>query len=418
MKLHRVEGVLANPLATVPDAVIAGPFVFTSAQMADDGVAGIPPEARPHPAYPYYASEIRLQTRYVLKKLGAVLEAAGTSFEHVVKAHVYLTRCADFLGFDAAWKEVFKTPPTRTTVGTSALLVSGARVSIDLVALIPGKGARLAHAKSDAPQPLTKKTEAVRAGDLVFTSGQLAHDAKAGVPPEARAHPAYPHYASNIALQTRYTLANMGRSLAAAGSSLANVVKAQVFMNDITQFAEFDEAWRDVFPVPPPRTTIGVPELLVTGTLLEIDLTAYVPRGGLAPELVRSGEEARPTANQEGLRVGDFVFAAGRLASDFKAGIAPEARVNPAYPHYASAIRLQTRYILNELARTFEAAGGSFEHVVRAQVWLADPADFPGFDEVWAETFGAAAPARTVVGTSALPVPGARVEIDLTGVVA
>ncbi len=417
MKIHHVTNVLESPLTTAADAVVAGPYLFTSAQVADDGVDGIAPEARPHPAYPYYASEIRLQTRYVLAKLGRVLAAAGTSLENVVKAHVYLPDCADFLGFDAAWKEVFDVPPTRTTVGTSAILVQGARVSIDLVALIPGKGIEKTGAKSDAPQPLTKKTEVVRVGDLVFTSGQLAHDARTGVPAEARAHPSYPYYASDIGLQTRYTLANMARSLEAAGSTLEHVIKAQAFLTDVTQFAEFDEAWRDYFSVPPPRTTIGVPHLLVRDALLEIDLTGYVPRDGLELELIHADEHERPTANQEALRLGEWVFAAGRVASDFKTGIAPEARGNPAYPHYASEIRLQTRYILRQLAGTLEAAGSTLDHVVRAQVWLTDAADFAGFDEVWAEFF-ATPPARTVVGTSALPVSGARVEIDLTGVVA
>jgi len=81
-------------------------------------------------------------------------------------------------------------------------------------------------------------------------------------------------------------------------------------------------------------------------------------------------------------RAGDLVFAAGHLASDFKQGVAPEARVDPAFPFYGSAIKKQTRYILENLARTFEAAGTSLSHVVKAQVFLTDLAHFAGFDEV------------------------------------
>src|SRR5262249_45300594 len=86
-------------------------------------------------------------------------------------------------------------------------------------------------------------------------------------------------------------------------------------------------------------------------------------------------------------RAGDLVFAAGHLASDFKQGVAPEARLDPAFPFYGSSIKKQTRYVLENLARTFEAAGSSLSHVVKAQVFLTDLAHFSGFDEVWREFF-------------------------------
>src|SRR5262245_56045667 len=86
-------------------------------------------------------------------------------------------------------------------------------------------------------------------------------------------------------------------------------------------------------------------------------------------------------------RAGDLVFAAGHLASDFRQGVAPEARVDPAFPYYGSAIKKQTRYVLENLKKTFEAAGTSLSYVVKAQVFLTDLAYFNGFDEVWREYF-------------------------------
>src|SRR2546426_12603010 len=72
-------------------------------------------------------------------------------------------------------------------------------------------------------------------------------------------------------------------------------------------------------------------------------------------------------------RAGDLVFAAGHLASDFKQGVAPEARVDPAFPFYGSAIKKQTRYVLENLARTFEAAGTSLDRGVKAPGFPHDP---------------------------------------------
>jgi enamine deaminase RidA (YjgF/YER057c/UK114 family) len=111
--------------------------------------------------------------------------------------------------------------------------------------------------------------------------------------------------------------------------------------------------------------------------------------------------------------VGSVVFAAGALATDFRTGIATEAAIDPAFPYYGSAIKRETRYILRNLARTFEAAGTSLDRVVKAQIFLTDLRDLGGFDEVWREFFPASPP-RTVLQTTGLLIRDARIEIDLT----
>src|SRR2546425_9205103 len=107
------------------------------------------------------------------------------------------------------------------------------------------------------PKPLASYTPAARAGDLVFAAGHLASDFKQGVAPEARVAPAFPFYGSAIKKQTRYVLENLARTFEAAGTSLSRVVKAQGFLTDLDNFSAFDEGWREFFPAPPPRTTVG-----------------------------------------------------------------------------------------------------------------------------------------------------------------
>jgi hypothetical protein len=51
------------------------------------------------------------------------------------------------------------------------------------------------------------------------------------------------------------------------------------------------------------------------------------------------------------------VFAAGQLASDYRTGVPAEARKHPSFPFYGSDIKLRTQYILQNRARTFQAAG-------------------------------------------------------------
>lgn len=131
---------------------------------------------------------------------------------------------------------------------------------------------KIEYVTSSAPKPLANYTEAFVAGDLIFAAGQLASDFATGVAPEARVDPAFPYYGSAIKKQTRYVLENLKRTFEAAGSSLDNVVKAQVFLTDLADFNGFDEVWKEYFKTPPPRTTVGTTGLLVEGTLVEIDL--------------------------------------------------------------------------------------------------------------------------------------------------
>src|SRR5256884_4022510 len=162
------------------------------------------------------------------------------------------------------------------------------------------------------PKPLASYTPAARAGDLVFAAGHLASDFKQGVAPEARVDPAFPFYGSAIKKQTRYVLENLARTFEAAGTSLSRVVKAQVFLTDLAHFNGFDEVWREFFPTPPPRTTIGTSGLLVTDCLVEVDLTATLPTS--AGRVVRSAGP-RPLASYSAAVAGGGVLVvAGRLA--------------------------------------------------------------------------------------------------------
>src|SRR5438128_436871 len=267
---------IPQPLASYTPAARAGDLVFAAGHLASDFKQGVAPEARVDPAFPFYGSAIKKQTRYVLENLARTFEAAGTSLSRVVKAQVFLTDLAHFNGFDEVWREFFPIAPPRTTIGTTGLLVQDTLVEIDLIAALPSARAQ-AISVPDIPRPLAHYTPATRVGDLVFAAGQIASDYQTGIPREARVDAAFPFYGSDIQRQTRYVLENLAKTFKAAGTSLDQVVKAQVFHTDLANFPGFDEAWREFFPTPPPRTSVGTTGLLVPGTLVEIDLIAATP---------------------------------------------------------------------------------------------------------------------------------------------
>jgi len=131
----------SNPkgAASYTEAVVAGGLVFAEGALPTDYASGIPAEAKKDPNFPFYGSDIKLRTRYVLNKLARTFEAAGSSLDHVVKAQVFLDDLNNFSAFDEVWKEFFKTPPARTTVETSGLPVKDAMVAIDLIGYVPGE---------------------------------------------------------------------------------------------------------------------------------------------------------------------------------------------------------------------------------------------------------------------------------------
>jgi enamine deaminase RidA (YjgF/YER057c/UK114 family) len=410
-----VKSGVPRPLANYSEAFVVGDLVFAAGQLASDFKDGVPAQARTSENFPYYGSNIERQTAHVLDNLKRTFAAAGSSLDHVVKAQVFLTDLADFDGFDSVWKRYFKVPPPRTTIACSGLLVKDTLVEIDLIGYVPRKGLEHKLIRSSAPRPLANYNEAFVIGDLLFAAGQLASDFEHGIPAQARISESFPYYGSNIELQTAYILENLKRTFEAAGSSLDHAVKAQVFLTRLEDFHGFDTVWKRTFKVPPPRTTIGCSGLLVKGALVEIDLVGYVPRSGVEHEVIKS-TAPRPLAHySEAFTLGSHVFAAGQIASDYVTGVPASARKHVNFPYYGSDIELQTAYVLENLKKTFEAAGSSLDRVVKAQVFLTDLNNFHGFDSVWKRYF-TVPPPRTTIGCTGLLVKDTLVEIDLIGV--
>jgi 2-iminobutanoate/2-iminopropanoate deaminase len=116
----------AAPKAIGPyeQAIRIDGFVFTAGQIPIDPTSSN-----------LVAGGIAEQTRQVLENLKAVLEAAGSSIDRVVKATVFLKNMADFAAMNDVYAEYFGgSKPARSTVAV-AELPKGALVEIDLVAL-------------------------------------------------------------------------------------------------------------------------------------------------------------------------------------------------------------------------------------------------------------------------------------------
>ena len=133
MSIRTIKSGAPRPLAHYSEAVVAGDLAFAAGQLASDFKTGVPADARRRENFPFYGSDIELRTEYILGNLKQTFEAAGSSLDKVVEAQVFLTDLANFHGFDKVWKRHFKTPPPRTTIGCTGLLVKDTLVEIDLI---------------------------------------------------------------------------------------------------------------------------------------------------------------------------------------------------------------------------------------------------------------------------------------------
>jgi 2-iminobutanoate/2-iminopropanoate deaminase len=121
---------------------------------------------------------------------------------------------------------------------------------------------------SSAPKAVGPYSQGIRCGNLVFTAGQAALD------------PATQQLISGgIAEQTRRTLENLKAVLEAAGTTLDRVVKANVYLKDMNDFAAMNAVYAEYLApqgvVAPARTTIEAARL-PKDALVEIDLVAEI----------------------------------------------------------------------------------------------------------------------------------------------
>jgi 2-iminobutanoate/2-iminopropanoate deaminase len=115
------------PAAVGPysQAVKTGNLVFTAGQLGLDPATG-----------EFAGDDVAAQTRQAMENLRAILEAAGTSLDQIVKTTIFVADLADFQTVNAVYAEFFEhAPPARSTVEVAALPLGGL-VEIEVIAVV------------------------------------------------------------------------------------------------------------------------------------------------------------------------------------------------------------------------------------------------------------------------------------------
>jgi 2-iminobutanoate/2-iminopropanoate deaminase len=104
---------------------------------------------------------------------------------------------------------------------------------------------------ANAPEPIGPYSQAIKVGSMLFASGQIAIQKSTGK-----------IIIGNITEETNQVLTNLGEVLASAGMDFSNVVKCTIFLKDMNQFPQVNEAYGTKFTTnPPARETVEVSRL-------------------------------------------------------------------------------------------------------------------------------------------------------------
>lgn len=117
---------------------------------------------------------------------------------------------------------------------------------------------------NNAPEAIGPYSQAVKVGNLVFTSGQIAINPATNT-----------IEANTIEAQTEQVCKNLSEVLKAAGTHITKVVKTVCFLSDMDNFAKFNEVYGKYFTGKPARSCVAV-KTLPKNVLVEVDVIAEI----------------------------------------------------------------------------------------------------------------------------------------------
>jgi enamine deaminase RidA (YjgF/YER057c/UK114 family) len=407
-------------------AVKVGDYVFLGGQLPVDPAHGLLAEVQREPGTSVPTIASRLQSEYILERSIKLLQAAGSAFDYGLRIDQFCTHPRAASPYLEARGRRIETGirPASTHVQIDNLLAPGVLCGLQMIALTEAardkKSVIVVPGMPASPGPPFKPApHGIVGGDFIFVTGQIAHGFnETGMAPEARLDPET-WYGSPIKRQADVALARCASVLQHVGATMSDVVRADVYLNDMDDRFELEEVWRKHFPVDPPaRTFIPTVRLGARSCIVEVNVIALKPGSGRRKETITArGVPAPDLHHPHAIRAGDLLFVSGLCASDFKGGLAPEARVNPGAPWFASNAKKQTTFILDCLDAICRAGGSRLANVAWTQNFYARPEDLLPSMEIWNERFPSEPPASLVAGVGR-PVLGEDCNIYVDAVAA
>jgi enamine deaminase RidA (YjgF/YER057c/UK114 family) len=283
----RHEQLAGRPTSGYSPALTVGDFIFipgiTSSAVGDEPRRnGVAAAALMTEGMQWAGQPIKLETEFIItQRIVQSLALAGAKLDDVVHAQVYLTDREDYSAFNETWSHHFgASGPTVSIIPCidRGLAPYDGKIEINVLAAKPGSKAQKKHVDAGIVTAFRHQPQAVKAGDLVFMSAQMAIDRDGLVAPAA-VDPRQPHFASSAEAQAEHIIGNIAKLCEAAGTSLDNVVRVLQFHTDLREFYPVYKVWeRRLGGRPVPVSAIEVPSPLpVPGATVQIEAWAYAP---------------------------------------------------------------------------------------------------------------------------------------------
>jgi aminoacrylate peracid reductase len=238
------------------------------------------------------------------------------------------------------------------------------------------------------PAPVGPYSPAVKAGGFIYVSGTLAQDDAGALVGKG-----------DVAAQTRRIVERTRTLLAAAGSSLEQVVAVTVYLKSVSDFQAMNDAYRPFWTKDPPTRTTVVSDLVLPDALIEITMVA-VPTGAERVVIHPSGWMASPNPYSYAIKSGDTLFLSGLVSRNGKDNSV-----------VAGDVTAQTRVVMDNAGELLKAAGMTHANVVSSRVYLPDAATFEQMNDAYRSYFPSAPPARATVKAG---LAGAQYAVEIT----
>lgn len=402
----------------------AGRWVFATGHKGTaDFTSGMAPEvvdaAAPRHSVPKYKKE----ARQVFANFAKVLKAGGSDRSHVVRVDQYYTGGHVVDAYHEVRREFFRghVPPSTSNLHQKFLL-AGQDMEVQLMAVASGSGfAPTQHRPANLPVHATSGYSPVlTCGDHVFIAGQTSEALKTEegpLDPAARMPAGHLWKGTPIKLEAGFAIERkLKPALAVVGNTLADVVKAQVYLRDMDDVPAFNEVWAEQFGGDIPATTIittSNPGFICETGRIEINTISLKNGGRTKKKIIDAGVPVAFAGHPQAVRAGDLLFLSGLMAVDARGALAPEVRIDPRQPWFGTPAELQMNRILEQAEAICRKAGTSLANTVRAQQFHTDLSGFHPAWRAWQKHLPGHYLPFSAIEVPALAVPGAVVMLDL-----
>jgi enamine deaminase RidA (YjgF/YER057c/UK114 family) len=279
-KPARVEGVPVPQHSGFIPSLVSGDYVFVAGQMPNNAdMTGLEAAAYRPPNAVWNGTDIRLQAEFLIKsRLKPALEAGGSSLENAVKAQVYLTEINDLPEFMDVWNGHFgDSPCALTVVATKGLALLESIIEINILGVRAGGRIKKEIIDHKGSQHMRLGAAAVVAGDLACLSALYAADEN-GALGNATRSAGFKYFGAPAEHQMRAILTAAGEIAEAAGTSLANVTRANHFVSDLSVVLPALKIWQErLAGAPIPFGAVQTPAIPIPGCDLIMDAWLYRP---------------------------------------------------------------------------------------------------------------------------------------------